>query len=111
MVSHRSAVRGRDFRDRPNLTASDPARRRAERQSGAGHSRALAPSYSADGPTCLPPGLLLWRPLRVLLRQRPSAIGGLLLMKENIMRWPIVALVRPRCGRGAYPSTGPRGEI
>src|SRR6516164_10048646 len=82
LVSHRSAVRGRDFRDHPDLTATDAAWCRAERQSGAGHHLwALPPNLPAGlslRPTCLPPRLLrllwcsilLWT-LRVLLRQRP----------------------------------------
>src|SRR5262249_20071816 len=89
LVSHRSAVRGRDFRDHPDLTASDAARCRAERQSGAGHFGALAPSYPADGPTCLPPGLLLWRPLRVLLRHVLRELRPLLEIepRERRPRW------------------------
>jgi hypothetical protein len=69
LVNHRSAVRGRDLRDHPDLTASNAAWGRAERRSGAGHYLwALPPSSSAGIPTCLPQRLLLGFSL-VLLRR------------------------------------------
>jgi len=52
MVSHRSAVRSRDLRNDPDLSASNAARPGAERRWGEGHHlRARPPSPAASGKT------------------------------------------------------------
>ena len=77
LVSHRSAVWGRDLCGHPDRTTRDATWCRAERQSGAGHHlRALPPSSSAGVqtllslcPTRLPRRLpRCWRLLRGLCR-------------------------------------------
>src|SRR6476620_9582600 len=52
MVNHRSAVRSRDLRNDPDLSASNAARPGAERRWGEGHHlRARPPSPAAGGKT------------------------------------------------------------
>ena len=52
LVSHRSAVRSRDLRNDPDLSASNAARPGAERRWGEGHHlRARPPSPAASGKT------------------------------------------------------------
>src|SRR5205085_3299319 len=59
LVSHRSAVRGRNVRHHPDLTASNAKWSRAECRSRPGDHLWTLPSSSPTGvQTCLPPGLL-----------------------------------------------------
>src|SRR6266516_2947963 len=67
LVSHRSAVRSRDLRNDPDLSASNAAWSRTERRWGEGHHlRARPPSPAAGGKTrvsaratCSPTRLLI----------------------------------------------------
>jgi hypothetical protein len=67
LVSHRSAVRGRDLRNDPDLSASNAAWSRTERRWGEGHHLWARPSSSTAGgetrvpsrATCCPSRLLI----------------------------------------------------
>jgi hypothetical protein len=103
-VSRRSAVRGRDFRDHPDLAASDAARCRAECRSGTGHHlRALPPGSPAGvqtrvslRPTRLPPRLLLGYSLLLLwcslVLLRRSLLCSLVLRR---LLWAVLVVSLP----------------
>src|SRR5262249_53923590 len=101
LVSHRSAVRGRDFRNDPDLTASDAAWCRAEGQSGTGRSRALAPSLPAGVQACLSPRLL-WLSL-LLISPRKGASDRGQLAPAGGGRGEVLSKTRGGPGSPRYP--------
>src|SRR6516164_7089088 len=112
LVSHRSAGRGRDLCDHPDLTTSDAAWCRAECRSGAGHHlRALPPSSPARVqtllsllPTRLPRRLLrCWRLLRGLCRLLWAWLLRFSQLLSPRLLWVVPVLIEERLTRAKTP--------